>query len=139
MAPLGAFSVFGLLLLLAGKPGQQGYRLIIVGLALAELLRASSDLLISLQGMTLVSGIYVWKNGSLSGQGFEISGPVLLGISLCLPFLLLLQHRIELLQFGDYTVRTLGLSLRRTQYMILVMALLLLLLDWPRGCAGLLH
>jgi len=122
VGPVGAGAAFLLLLLLAGRPGNQGYRLIIVGMAMAELLRSSSDLLISMQEMHLVTGLYVWKTGSLIGQGYEVSLPVLFGLAAILPLLLILSQRLKVMQLDDVSTQSIGVSLVATQLIIIMIA-----------------
>jgi len=122
VGPLGAGVAFLLLLLLAGRPGNQGYRLIIIGMAISELLRSSSDLLISMQEMHLVTGLYIWKTGSLIGQGYEVSLPVLIGLLAILPLLFLLSQRLKIMQLDDVCTQSLGVSLVSTQIITLMIA-----------------
>ncbi|WP_168204177.1 FecCD family ABC transporter permease [Aliikangiella coralliicola] len=124
IGPIGAVCAFIFLALLAGQPGREGYRLIVIGMALAELLRSGSDLTLSMQEMHLVNGLYVWKNGSLSGQGYEVSLPVLAGIGICVPLLITLSRRLKAMQLSDDTVKTLGVSLGFTQVLILFLAVI---------------
>lgn len=122
VGPLGAGVAFLLLLLLAGRPGNQGYRLIIIGMAISELLRSSSDLLISMQEMHLVTGLYIWKTGSLIGQGYDVSTSVLMGLLAISPLLLVLSQRLKVMQLDEMSAQSLGVSLVSTQIVTLMIA-----------------
>lgn len=125
VGPLGALLALGLLLLLAGRHGRHGARLLIVGLALASLLRAVLELALSRQELLHASALYAWSLGSLNGRGYGEALPLALALLALLPLLAISQRRLALLQFQPALARSLGLAVGRSVWQTLLCAVLL--------------
>jgi iron complex transport system permease protein len=118
----GALAATALLLLAAGGLGQRGQQVLIVGLAVAVLLHAATELVLSRQSLQHAGAIYSWSIGSLNGRGFETATPLAWALAFVLPGTWLLARRITLLQLDADLARALGLSLRSTQWQTLALA-----------------
>ncbi|MDK2125142.1 FecCD family ABC transporter permease [Parachitinimonas caeni] len=123
--PLGALVAIVLLLLAAGRHAGRGEQILVVGLAIAALLRAFVELLLSRQDLTHAGALYNWSTGSLSGRGLDAALPLTIGLAcLFLPTLLLLRQ-LNLLRLDPDIARTLGVNLQRTRLLALLIAVLL--------------
>lgn len=125
LAVLGATAAALLIMLAAGRAGQQGYRVLVVGLGIATLLRATAELLLSTVNLQHASELYSWGIGSLIGRGYEASAPAAIGLLLLLPCALLLSRRLALLRFEPDLAASLGLNVTRTQSWILLLTIIL--------------
>ncbi|PHV11877.1 FecCD family ABC transporter permease [Chitinimonas sp. BJB300] len=125
VGPLGALAAVCLLLLLAGRMGTQGQRLLIVGLALGALLRAGLELAMSRQELLHASALYSWSLGSLNGRGYTAALPLAVGLVVLLPITLFSHRRLVLLRFESDLASSLGLSLRMCQWQALLTAVAL--------------
>ncbi|CDG83713.1 FecCD family ABC transporter permease [Janthinobacterium agaricidamnosum] len=125
VGPLGALGAVVLLLIAAGNLGRRGQRLLIVGLALASLLRAVTELALSRQELMHASALYAWSIGSLNGRGYAAAAPLAAGLLLLLPLTLLCSRRLALLRFDLEIAGSLGLPVRTTQWQALLTAVLL--------------
>ncbi len=127
LGPLGALLACGLLLLLHGKPRAENFggTFLLLGLGLASLLRAISELALSQQSLQHAASLFQWNAGSLAGHSSASVWPLAL---LVLPVLLLCiasGKQLRLLQFRAEFARSLGVPLRATQMLALLSALLL--------------
>ncbi|HEY0061768.1 MAG TPA: iron ABC transporter permease [Telluria sp.] len=120
--PLGALGALCLLALAAGRIGPS---LLIVGVGVASLLRALTELALARQELMHASALYSWSVGSLTGRGYEAALPLAAALLLLLPLASLLSHRLTLLGLGSDLARALGLPLRATQWQALLLAVLL--------------
>lgn len=75
-----------LVYVLAGTTGQQGFRLIVVGIGTSAMLSAFNVWLIQKADLEMAMGAAFWAAGSLNGLGFEQLRPsAVLFCLLCLP------------------------------------------------------
>lgn len=125
LAVLGAALAAGLVMLAAGHAGRQGYRVLIIGLGISTLLRALAELLLSTINLQHASAVYAWSIGSLIGRGFAAALPATIGLLLLLPLAMLLSRQLALLRFEDDVASTLGLNVRRTQLLMLLLTIAL--------------
>lgn len=125
LAPLGAGVVTLALLALAGGIGTRGYRVLIVGLAIAMALRAGNELLLSRQSLQHASAVYAWSIGGLGGRDFSAVIPGGLCIVVLLPLAVAAGRALALLRLSEDTAASLGLRVRATQLGALVLAVAL--------------
>ncbi|MGB3258938.1 MAG: iron chelate uptake ABC transporter family permease subunit [Ornithinimicrobium sp.] len=105
--------------LLAFSRGVQGFRLIVVGIAISAVLSAfNSYLLVSARLEEAVTAS-VWGAGSLNGVRWAQVEPVAWSLLVLVPALLLLSRRLAMLELGDEYARALGLSPERTRILLL--------------------
>ncbi|MGB3763996.1 MAG: iron chelate uptake ABC transporter family permease subunit [Ornithinimicrobium sp.] len=104
---------------LAFSRGVQGFRLIVVGIAVSAVLSAlNSYLLVSARLEEAVTAS-VWGAGSLNGARWGQVEPVAWSLLVLVPVLLLLTRQLQLLELGDDHARALGLSPERTRILLL--------------------
>jgi ABC-type Fe3+-siderophore transport system permease subunit len=140
VAFVGGLLAAGLVLGLAGGAGTSTTRLVLAGSAVAMALQAgTSALLIIFEQET--TGLYAWGSGSLSQLGlsaFQQAAPVVLLATLGG---VLLSRRLDLLGLGDDTAGVLGVPIRATRAVGVVLAVLLtaaaVTLAGPIGFVGL--
>lgn len=125
VGPLGGLAAVALLLAASGGIGLRGHTVLVVGLGLASLLRAATEIALSRQELMHASALYAWSVGSLNGRGFDSAPPLAFGLAVLLPLSLLAARRLALLRFDPDLARALGLPLRATQWQALITAVLL--------------
>lgn len=123
--PLGAFAALALLLLAAGSFDSRGHAVLVIGIGVASLLRALTELALSRQELMHASALYSWSVGSLAGRGYDAALPLALGLLAALVPALLLARRVALLRLGPDLAASLGLPVRATQRQCLLLAVLL--------------
>jgi ABC-type Fe3+-siderophore transport system permease subunit len=136
----GGLAAALLVLGLAGGGGTSTSRLILAGSAVALALQAgTSTLLILFREET--TSLFAWGSGSLSQLGltaFQQAGPL---VVLATVAGLLLARRLDLLGLGDDTASSLGVPVRSTRVLGIVLAVLLtaaaVTLAGPIGFVGL--
>lgn len=124
VAVVGAVGATALLLGLSGGMGSRGQRVLVVGLAVAALLHAVTELVLSRQSLQHAAALYAWTIGNLNGRGFESVLPLGVALALAAPGTLALSRRLTLLQFDPELAAALGLPLRHTQWQALGLATL---------------
>jgi iron complex transport system permease protein len=107
---------------LAWRRGLQGFRLVLVGVAISAMLQALVQWMLVVTGVYQAARAYVWLNGSLNGRSWEHVVPVAVALALLVPAALLLAHVLGGLQFGDDTARGLGIRVDRARSALLLIA-----------------
>ncbi|WP_265523579.1 iron ABC transporter permease [Oerskovia flava] len=124
MAFVGGLAAAGLVLVLARGGASGPTRLILAGSAVAMALNAlTMVLLVLFQQETL--GLFAWGSGSIVQSGTRsvaLAAPLVL---LGLVGLLLVAHRLDLLALGDDAATVLGVDVRGTRVVTVVLAVLL--------------
>jgi len=140
VAVIGGLFSAGLVLGLAGGAASSTTRLVLAGSALALALQAgTSTLLVLFDEET--KGLFAWGSGSLSQLGIESflrAAPVIVvGIALAL----VLTRRLDVLALGDDTASSLGVPIRSTRIIGILLSVLLtaaaVTLAGPIGFVGL--
>ena len=121
----GAVGAGILLYLLAWRGGVHGYRLVLVGIALAALFDAGVLWVLARGRIFEVAQAYVWLVGSLNGRGWEHVWPLAVVLAVLLPLALALGRALEMLQLGDEVARTLGVRIERARLGLLAVAVAL--------------
>ena len=102
IAPLGAASAAGLLVILSGgRVGTQGYRLLVIGIAVGSLLRSGSEIVISRLYLQHASSIYTWSLGSVANGSYDQLVPIIICIACAIPVCLLCKRWLSLLRFEE--------------------------------------
>jgi iron complex transport system permease protein len=107
---------------LAWRRGIQGFRLVLIGIAVNAMLLALVHWLLVVAEVYEAARAYVWLNGSLNARGWEHVVPVAIALAVLVPAALLLAHVLGGLQFGDDTARGLGIPVDRARTALLVVA-----------------
>ncbi len=111
--------------LLAWKQGIQGFRLIIIGIAVSAMLTAFNTWLMLSGTHETVMSAALWGAGSLNGMTWSRATPsaiaCITGMLLCLG---LVRH-VRLMEMGDDMAGALGLSVGRTRLWLMIIGVLL--------------
>lgn len=139
VAFLGGIIAATLVLALAGS-GTQSTRLVLAGAAVAMATQAAtSTLLILFEEET--TSLFAWGSGSLSQLGFATFRNALPVVVLVTVGALLMARRLDILSLGDDTAVSLGIPVRSTRVLAVLMAVLLtasaVTLAGPIGFVGL--
>lgn len=124
VAFLGGLLAAGFVLLLSAGGASGPTRLILAGSATALALHSLTMLLLLLFEQE-TRGLYAWGNGSLVQIGLSTSSQILPGIVVGVVGLMLLARRLDVLTLGDDTASVLGIKVRRTRVLIVLLAVLL--------------
>jgi ABC-type enterobactin transport system permease subunit len=114
-ALLGALGTGVLLFLLTWRAGIDGYRLVLVGIALWSFGTALVDWLLTNAEIYDAASAYVWITGSLNARTWDHALPLAVALAVLLPLALALGRVLRILQFGDDTARGLGVRLQSAQ------------------------
>lgn len=112
-----AFAVY----LLAFRRGVQGFRLIIVGIAVGALLSSVNTWFSVKADVDTALRAAVWGAGSLSGIGWPaiaLAAVVLAAVAIASP---VAQRRMRRLELGDDTASMLGIPVERTKVLLVVL------------------
>ena len=111
--------------LLAFKRGIQGFRLIIVGIAVSAVLGSLNEWFIIKVNLQAALAAAIWGQGSLNGLGWAQVGPVALGTAVLCLALVLLGPRLSLLEMGEDAAAALGVRVEpaRLAYLVIGVAL----------------
>ncbi|WP_406294610.1 Fe(3+)-hydroxamate ABC transporter permease FhuB [Embleya sp. NBC_00888] len=123
--PIGAMVAVVVVTAVAGGLGQRGYRVLVVGLALSALASAITQVVLSRRSLNSASALYVWSLGSLNGRGYDVAGPVLIGLAVLVPLALVLGRKLDVLRFDDSTAASLGVDPARIRMICLIAAVCL--------------
>lgn len=121
-ALLGALAAVLLVLAAAGGVGERGYRVLVVGLGMAGLLRAMFELVLATVPATHAGGLYAFSVGSFVGRGYAVAGPALIALALLLLLLPWAARPLRLLALPDDIARGLGLRTGRVRLTVLLLA-----------------
>jgi ABC-type enterobactin transport system permease subunit len=121
-ALLGALLTGGLLFLLAWRAGIDGYRLVLIGIALWSVGGALVDWLLTNAEIYDAASAYVWITGSLNARTWDHALVLAVALAVLLPLALALGRVLAVLQFGDDTARGLGVRLPPAQAGVVLVA-----------------
>ncbi|SDN99805.1 iron chelate uptake ABC transporter family permease subunit [Geodermatophilus sp. DSM 45219] len=124
-ALLGALVTGLLLLVLAWRSGIDGYRMVLVGIALWAVAAAVTDWLLTRAEIYDAATAYVWITGSLNARTWGEAVPLLVALAVLLPAALATSRALGVVQFGDDTARGLGVRLVPTQAVVVLVAVAL--------------
>lgn len=136
----GGMAAAGLVLALSSGAGSAPTRLVLAGSAVALALYSLTSVLLLLFAQE-TTGLYAWGSGSLSQIGLDAviqTGPV---VALGVGALVVLGRRLDILGLGDDTASVLGVPVRSTRLLVVVLAVLLsaaaVVVAGPIGFVGL--
>jgi ABC-type enterobactin transport system permease subunit len=121
-ALLGALVTGLLLFVLAWRAGIDGYRLVLVGIAIWAMAAALTDWLLTRAEIYDAASAYVWITGSLNARTWDQAGPLAVSLAVLLPLALATSRVLGVAQFGDDTARGLGVRLATTQAVVVLVA-----------------
>lgn len=110
LAGLAGGVIAGILLYaLSWRRGIDGYRLVLIGIALSAVGYNLVYWMLTIGDVDNAARATTWIVGSLADVGWESVAPVLLALAVLAPITLVAGHTIGGLQFGDDTARGLGI------------------------------
>ncbi|QYF95646.1 iron ABC transporter permease [Massilia sp. PAMC28688] len=122
--PAGA-AVALALLLCAARIGANIQALLVIGIGVASLLRAVTEMLLSRQELMHASALYSWSVGSLTGRGYDAALPLALALLVLSAPALLVVRRLDLLRLGSDLACMLDAQVPRLQWLALALACML--------------
>jgi ABC-type enterobactin transport system permease subunit len=121
----GALVTGALLFVLTWRAGIDGYRLVLVGIALWSVMAALIDWLLTNAEIYDAAAAYVWITGSLNARTWDHAVPLVLSVAVLVPLALAAGRVLGVLQFGDDTARGLGVRLPLAQSAVVLIAVAL--------------
>ncbi len=126
VAALAGGFFFGLLVYaLAWRKGIEGFRMVLVGVGVAAIAGNLTTYLLTVGDVTDAGRAMVWITGSLNGRGWEHVVPVGIALAVLMPAAFVCAHVLGALQFGDDTVRGLGVRLNAARSLLLLIGIAL--------------
>jgi iron complex transport system permease protein len=110
---------------LSYRKGIQGFRLIIVGIAVSAMLGSLNQWFVLKADLHTALAAASWGQGSLNILGWEQVAPVAAGVGLAAGFLIFLAPRLPLLELGDDAAASLGVRVEPTRLVCLVIGVAL--------------
>ncbi|MDP9635706.1 FecCD family ABC transporter permease [Rhodococcoides fascians] len=110
---------------LAYKRGVQGFRLIIVGIAVSAVLASVNTWLVVKADVSEAIAAAVWGAGTLNGLGWPQVVPVLVALAVVTPAAAALSTRLPVLEMGDDAARALGIRVEPTRLMLVILGVAL--------------
>ncbi len=108
--------------LLAYKRGVQGFRLILVGIAVGAMLISAVRYMLMRAELIEATGAQVWLTGSLNTRGWNHVVAVGIGMAIIMPVLLGLARPMRIIEMGDDAATGLGVNAERTRIGLLLAA-----------------
>ncbi|AGL15073.1 iron chelate uptake ABC transporter family permease subunit [Actinoplanes sp. N902-109] len=124
-ALVGGLATAAVVYLLAFSRGVQGFRLIIVGIAVSAMLASANQWFITTMDLQAAYAAALWGQGSLNGLGWAQVTPAAVAVgALCLA-LLLYGPRLAVLEMGEDAAAALGVRVQpvRLAYLVIGVAL----------------
>ncbi|MDN2659224.1 iron ABC transporter permease [Neptunomonas sp. CHC150] len=121
----GAATAAALSFGLSGGSGARGYRFIVVGIGVGALFGALTNLMLARTDIDSANAAYPWTVGSLNAR---TDGPIwalAVGIMVCLPLMGYLARQLNTLRFSEAVACGLGVHLKRSRMLTLIVAVLL--------------
>ncbi len=121
----GGLGAAALVYALAYRRGIQGFRLIVVGIAVSAVFAALSTYLLLRTRVEIAMTASIWGTGSLTSVGWAQLGPAVAVIVASSLVLALLARPMRQLELGDDSARALGTSVERSRLSLVVFAVAL--------------
>jgi len=125
LAFLGGLAAAGVVLVLSAGGITGPTRLILAGSAVALALRALTTLLLLLLFQESTTGLFAWRSGSLIQSDLDAVIQMAPVVLLAVTGSMLVAHRLDVLALGDDTASVLGIDVRRTRLVVVLLAVLL--------------
>lgn len=117
----GAFVGVMLVLTIAKKAGAARITLVLAGIAIANIFNAAIDAVVTLCPNALI-GYSDFRIGGLNGVSMSKILPAIWIALVCFVLLILMHNELDILQMGDETAQSLGLSAHKFRTILLTIA-----------------
>jgi iron complex transport system permease protein len=124
-AMAGGLLTAALIYLLAWRRGIEGFRLILIGIAVNAMLGALITWMLVLGDIWDVQRAAVWLNGSLAGRDWSHVWPAAIAVGVVGALALASSFELSALKLGDETARALGVRVQLSQAVLLIASVLL--------------
>ena len=124
-ALIGGIATALVVYVLAWKRGLQGFRLIVIGIAIGAVLNAFNDFLQLRADLNAAIAASSWGMGDLGNLGWGEVVPVTLAVVVLLPVLGFFSGRLRMLELGDDSAAALGIPVERTRLALVVIGVAL--------------
>ncbi len=115
-AVVGGLATAGCVTALATRGGLDGFRLVLVGIAISALLTAVNSYLLLTAQVEVARAASVWGIGSLNGLRWPQAGPTVVGVLVALAAVLPLTRSMNQLELGETLAIGTGVPLARTRW-----------------------
>jgi iron complex transport system permease protein len=112
---LGGLGTALVILLVVGRHGLNGYRLVLVGVGISVVLAAVNGYLLSRATLGDAQRAVAWQVGNLSGRDWDHVTVVAIALAVLLPLIMLFNRRMSMLELGDDTATALGVGVFATR------------------------
>jgi iron complex transport system permease protein len=113
---------------LASRGGPDGFRLVLVGIAISALLTAVNGYLLLTARVEVARAASVWGIGSLNGIRWEQAGPTVVGLLVATSAALALTRPMNQLELGDVLAVGTGVHLARVRWVMITAGVVLVAL-----------
>ncbi|WP_020390133.1 FecCD family ABC transporter permease [Kribbella catacumbae] len=120
-ALLTAFTMY----LLAWRRGVSSYRLILVGIGIGAIATSVTSYLLTKARVEIAQQALIWLTGSLNGRDWSHVRSLAITLVVLAPVIVMLVHRLRILQLGDETAYGLGMRVEGSRLGLIVIAVLL--------------
>jgi iron complex transport system permease protein len=120
-AVLTAFVMY----VLAWRHGVSSYRLILIGIGIGAIATSVTSYLLTKAKVEIAQQALIWLTGSLNGRDWSQVRSMGLTLVVLTPLMVVLVHRLRILQLGDDTAYGLGLRVESSRLGLIVVAVLL--------------
>ncbi|GAA2980102.1 FecCD family ABC transporter permease [Actinokineospora diospyrosa] len=124
-AVVGGLAAAVIVYLLAYRRGVQGFRLILIGIGVSSILASVNSYLLTRASSQEARLAQLWLLGSVNGRTWQQVTPLWISLAVLVPLVLLAGRRMSLLEMGDATAQSLGISPERTRLSLVVVGVAL--------------
>ena len=124
-ALVGALLVAFTIYLLSWRAGMNGMRFVLIGVGIAFMAQAVLGYLITRGDVRDAQQALVWMVGGLGGASWEDILIMAVSLAVLLPAVAVLASRLRMLQLGDDLAAGLGVSVQRSRFALIVVAVAL--------------
>ncbi|MCP2338714.1 FecCD family ABC transporter permease [Actinomadura rupiterrae] len=124
-AVIGGVLTGVLIVLLVGRNGAHGQRLVLVGVGIAAILTGVNGYLLTKAQITEAARAVLWLTGSLDGRDWKQAAPLLVMLALAGAITVSCGRAMRTLEMGDEAARALGVPVDRVRGLLLAVAVLL--------------
>lgn len=124
-ALMGGLVTALLVYFLAYSRGVQGFRLIIVGIAVSAMLNSLNTWLLLRAKLEVAMAAAIWGAGSLNGLGLDRLAPAAQILAILIPLALMMARPMAQLELGDDAARALGVNAEPTRLGLLALGVAL--------------